>query len=33
MEVIHQGTDDVLELDSLSCCFPAGTSSKIFGAE
>lgn len=28
MEVINYGTDDVFELKSLSCCFPAGTLSK-----
>lgn len=25
MEIIHQGTDNVFELASLSCCFPPGT--------
>ena len=33
MEVIHEGTDDVFELDSLTCCFPAGSLSRIVGAE
>ena len=28
MEVIHQGTDEVFELESLACCFPAGTLSR-----
>ena len=28
MEIIHEGTDDVFELNSMSCCFPAGTMSK-----
>jgi hypothetical protein len=27
MEIIHSGTDDVFELESLNCCFPAGTMS------
>lgn len=25
LEVIHEGNDDVMQLDSLACCFPAGT--------
>ena len=32
VEIIHEGTDDVFELNSLSCCFPAGTLSKSTGA-
>ena len=28
MDIIHQGTDDVFGLESLECCFPAGTMSR-----
>jgi hypothetical protein len=30
MEIIQQGTDDVFELSSMSCCFPAGTLSMSY---
>ena len=32
MEVVYLGTDDVFELESLACCFPAGTMSRSLGA-
>jgi hypothetical protein len=28
MEIVQQGTDDVFELASMSCCYPPGTLSK-----
>jgi len=28
MEIIHKGTDEVFELASLTCCFPAGSLSR-----
>ncbi len=28
MEVIYRGTDDVHALESLTCCYPAGTMSR-----
>jgi len=27
METINQGTDELNEMDALSCCFPPGTES------
>ena len=30
MEIINKGSDDMLELQGLDCCFPAGTMSTMY---